>query len=175
MLTQISKEEWQPLCEPIWICSLPLQAAEISENFGFEFFQVLEEGLGRVLYTYLSLSEKPILLQSCIDGPPEAQIVSVCVYGEESEWKELITKLCFEFKIKIDAVPWVQSELEEGRYELVRLDDNDNEVVMYSLPDEARAEQCRAVYESRGHKQLYSVRKKLNKNSKNDAKDARLL
>lgn len=47
-----------------------------------------------------------------------------------------------------------------GAWELVRQDDNGNVVAMHRYATETDAHTARRVYESRGHRQLYSVRKR---------------
>jgi hypothetical protein len=42
-------------------------------------------------------------------------------------------------------------------WRLVRQDDNGNRFVMATFTSRAEAEEQRAVYEARGHKQLYTV------------------
>ena len=68
------------------------------------------------------------------------------------------------------AVSWVEVRarwvgvMAEGpsgaaRWELWRLDDHGNEVLVATFESEAEAERERASYEAKGHKQLYSVRR----------------
>ena len=49
---------------------------------------------------------------------------------------------------------------ETGEWELVRQDDNGNVVAMHRYATSADAEAARDVYESRGHRQLYTVRRR---------------
>ena len=158
MLVQLSEKEWKLICEPVWICSLPLQASELTGRFGLEFKSVLEDGLGIVQCAFASIAGKPILLKAYIDGLPEAQFVSVWILGQETAWEEIILNLCAVFGLKRDGLPFVQTELKPGSWVLSRLDDNGNQVEMFRFPDKFRAEQCQQEYEKRGHKQAYFVR-----------------
>lgn len=151
-------DDWKLICEPVWLCGLPFDAIQVAEKLDIAFEKHLEQGLGRVLYAIVIFKGKTLLLKSCLDGPLEAQLVSVMVLGQETEWELIISNLCHVFGIARDAIPMEQEELQSGKWALLRLDDNNNFIEMFRFPNEWRASQAKKVYEKRGHKQAYFIR-----------------
>ena len=159
MLVQCSLEDWSKnlICEPVWLCALPCSYHELASDHGLGFTEFEEEGLGQMVYAVVLLNDTPLHLLSPASPPDDAEEVYVQVHGEQPDWSKLIGTLCSEVGIDRDAIAWEQDELVQGTWRLMRQDDSGNTAQMYLFPDEMRAEQARAIYERRGHKQTYFI------------------
>lgn len=158
MLTQIHTEDWQPLLAPLHLCTLPLGPGEVVSQYMLEF-ESFPDGAGITDHAAVSVDGHGVLLKSPMSPPDGARQIEVWVAAHETAWDPIVDALCEALELSRDDLPFVESGLVPGQWILWRLDDNGNEAEMFRLPDRARAEFYKQVYERRGHKQAYAVRR----------------
>ena len=81
----------------------------------------------------------------------------VDLYGKLDENKDKIVSLLNKLSVAPQNVDWISSELDSEKCKLVRLDDNGNEFDMKKFDSYILANLTRTYFESKGHKQMYSV------------------
>lgn len=153
VLVPFSLEDWDLICDPGWLCTLPFQATELGLTFDKDWV----DGLGEVLYAYGAIAGKLILCESYVDASKDAGLVSVSILGQEIRWNEIITELCIVLGIQQSDLPFVQESLRPECWTLLRLEGNGSKIEIFSFPDKLRAEQGKREYERRGHQQTYFI------------------
>ncbi len=167
MLSEGAPEDWQPICEPVHLCTLPFSRDELAVRFGLTFESSEVRGLGQVAATVVCLNDTALLFSSASATQMESHStpsevggkISVMVQAQAVGWSAIIDALCDELGIARVALVWEQQELVPGTWQLLRQDDNGNTFEMFRFPDEMRATQAREVYKQRGHKQTYFVQR----------------
>ena len=150
-------EDWKPVCEPVWLASLPFKYKDFIAKFDLEFLIEVEDGMGETAFACAMLDQTQLWFQSRLISGDDAYL-ALYVHGTEENWEKVLNELCAACGISQADLLAKQTELRPGRFSLWRLDDNSNEVLMFRFPDRLRAEQCQRLFTDRGHKQIYFVR-----------------
>jgi hypothetical protein len=158
VLQQASIEDWKEVSSPVYIALLPYEWKFFRDNHDIVFDEFDDTGLGICKIAPVKISGKLCGLESHPDGPDDARKIAIKVLSYEEEWDEILELFCALLEINKSELPWIQTELSPGQWELYRTDDNANEVIMHRFPSEDIANGARITYEKRGHKQLYMVR-----------------
>lgn len=87
-------------------------------------------------------------------GPPTATVYTTAV-GADAAHAEVITDLLETLAIDLDDITGLRSPVELPRWHLRRVDDNAQTATIATYSGHAKARAALAVYEARGHKQLY--------------------
>lgn len=159
MLQQAKIEDWKEVSTPVHIALLPYEWKFFEENYNIVFDEFDDPGLGQCKIACVRIGGKLCGLESHPEGPEIARKILIKVLSYEEEWDKIIELFCSLLEIKKSELPWIQSELSPGNWELYRTDDNANEIIMHRFPNEELADKARVNYEKRGHKQLYLARK----------------
>lgn len=153
----IDKTDWPQLCEPVWLCLLPVKAADLSKVLTLDFEAEEETGIGSVWYSYISIKGKPVAFKTYSIDSTEEQYVSVYIAGQETGWQQLLKDLCFLFSIQRSELLHEETLLVEGQWQLLSIDMNGDEKEIMSFPDDFRAEQALAFYENKNSAQKFRV------------------
>lgn len=131
---------------------------EVMSRYMLEF-ESFPDGDEIVDHAAVSVDGHAVLFKSQMSPPGGERQIEVWVAAHETAWDPVMEALCDAFELDRGELPSVETGLTPGGWILWWLDDNGNEVQMFRLPDEARAEFYKQVYERRGHNQTYFVRR----------------
>ena len=71
-MIQANLNDWKLVCEPVWLCSLPVKPVELTERFGIQFERDVDEGLGIVDRAIVNIDGHLVLIKSYPEGSEEA-------------------------------------------------------------------------------------------------------
>ena len=154
-MKQIEEDQWDEIAGPEPVCELPYTVKQMSKTHGLTFFSYEEEGMGEVKAAVVEMGKHKYWLL-CPVGQSE---IGVCVNirSFEPDSKKALMVLLNHLKLKIDDLPWSNEYLGPAKWQLTRVDDNDNETEMKRFLNEVSARWVRDDYEERGHKQDYYI------------------
>jgi len=125
--------------------------AELIERCGVFLTRGLYDDLGEHLeYAMINYCGSQLGIQYT-HGIDQIQFIVGGVSGSEKN----IAKLLVELGITSEKLKWVNNDIDNGKYNLCRLDDNDNAFIMKTFNSYIAAEVARNEYEKKGHKQTY--------------------
>lgn len=139
------------------IACLPFDINSVERKVGFKLNQYYEDGLGEFKGAAIQLNTS--VLYVC--GPYQIDDYGASIYarGNESDPRGLLENVCKIMDCEYSELEWISDLVNGSRFQVVRLDDNGNEIIMESFISERTANYYANEFESRGHKQTYSVRK----------------
>ncbi|MHC9510079.1 hypothetical protein [Kangiella sp. M94] len=155
MIKVISKEQWGELANPFPLCTFPLTVFEAERILNVEFFEYLEDGLGKCFGAYLEIDDSQASLQGFFcKNSLDLGILVMCNSTERNPLI-LVEKLREVFSTE---PTWTTESLSPPKYGLFRLDDNGNEFEIYRFLDEASAQAVKLRFEKSKHKQAYFIK-----------------
>jgi hypothetical protein len=156
MPKQLPFDDWSAGGHDCPVCQLPFTVAEMESRFGFKFQQVNPQ----LLYTFdavvtvdglvfmLSGIRQTIGIQAC---------VMVYARGDVRSPSKALESILRGFSVSQDVLPWVNQNLSDRPWALVRTDDNGNNFCIGYYYEKEDAEFMAKHYAEKGHKQLYYV------------------
>ena len=156
---KILREDWKDLGNGVPLCQFAYSVKCAENKLGIEFFQYHEDGLGEMYGLYILVGEFKYFLRG--EPPKEDSKFGVIVYIRSIEInpKQMLKTICDLFGESQNALMWVLEDLSPPKWQLYRLDDNNNEIEVCRFLDETSAVCLKDKYERKGHKQAYFVRK----------------
>jgi len=156
---EISEKDWREklvvnIIEPI--SQLPLLITDVERFLGIKFKRYWEDGLGEFAGIAIAIDDFDLVIKGPLDKEMGA---SIYVRGNEPQPKLLLQHVCKVLNIEYRNLKWISDIVDGERFVVSRLDDNSNEIDMDVFLTERGAKSYAKEYESRGHKQIYSVRK----------------
>jgi len=155
----ISWDEWKQgaVTNSLPLAELPFSIEVAEKKINLNLHRYRRDGMGEFIGGALHIGDSEILLQGSIDTKEIGAIVEM--RGTEREPKKVLNSICSILDISLEQLAWVSNYLDGPKYKVVRLDDNDNEIEMERFFDLHAAERYAKIFEDRGHKQTYSVKR----------------
>jgi hypothetical protein len=162
-MIQIDYSEWDEVAQPIFLCCLPFSVREVEDNFKVKFEHSIEEGLGDTFYSYIGMGNLKVQLKGLLSKDfKEDDKVGVLVFMRsfEESPKIMINEICSFFSIDHCQLFDLEERFEAPKWNVLRIDDNGNEIKMKAFHERAIAEWYSKQYEQKKHKQHFYVREK---------------
>ena len=140
---------------------LPYGADEMVERFQIHFGSDEYDGWLVKMAVGSFDDEDCFLLFTRYTSPDESSdvIVQCSSLTPLQKQADIVEYVLFELKLKPKDLRWIRSDLKLHQWLLCRMDDNNNEFVIDAFDAQVEAEARKEMYERRGHKQMYWVRK----------------
>jgi len=153
MLSQVPTSEWCSNGSEAAICQLPFTPEDVEANSKIVFARLPDEPACAVVQ-----GDGHVFLLDALEGvkPPNAW-VTVSVRGDTRNPRDCLPIVCAAFGVSQEQLPWISPQLDSKTWLLSRVDDNGNKVPMWYFQAREKAECIAALYQERGHKQLYVV------------------
>jgi len=175
MIEEISEEEWKEVGSPEYLCYLNMYWQDLLDTQSIKGFAYQIDGLGPYRGAVVKIADVHYWLSAYYDPKnPSGRIVDdtqsdeehsgayrvrVSIRSYEKDQEYALSVLCNNLEITRDDLWHCNPGLSKAGWQLVRLDDNDNEVEMFQFHSESQAVCVRDAYTKKGHKQDYYVRK----------------
>jgi len=157
-LEQLLEEDWDEIAAPQELCIIKMNPEKFESNFGVTPIQYNDDGLGSCKAFIFSIGKSKYWTRTHYEYEEHWNFINVAVRSIEEDSRIALERLLEATNLKIEELDWVNEEIGPAKWILSRLDDNGNEFEMQRFLNEISAEGIRRKYESKGHKQSYSVR-----------------
>ncbi len=165
-MKQLDALNWGDLDTPIELCILPFKRVEMEIRFGIHFYTYLEKGLGEFCISEVEISGMQFILASPADstGLTEYKLDAIVVFMScrSSQAAQSLQVVLTEFRLTKKELLSYRDISSPVEWILLRLDDNNNETVMFRFIEKHCADSAQKIYEAKGHKQTYFVKRKEN-------------
>ncbi len=159
LIKQLTENDWNEIARPIQLCSINMPISDFLDAQGIVGFKYTEDGLGELLAAIIQAKNSMFWIRGSV-GVGGHALTLFEVRSFEPDTKVAMESLCVELQLNIEDFDWVNDELGAAKWCLSRYDDNGNEIDMFCFHQEVIAKEVQLIYEKRGHKQAYFVRKK---------------
>ena len=157
-MSQISRNEWDEIANSFPLCELPLSVSEIEKKLNLSFFSYIEEGLGECFGAYLQTKSSKIYMKGFGHKDNLEPGVLVYVRSFEPSPEDVLYEILNQFSLRRSILPWLCEDLSPPRWQLVRLDDNNNEFEVNRFITKESALGMKEIYDRKKHKQSYFVK-----------------
>lgn len=157
-MQQVPESEWNRMYGYEFLCALPFSVKEVTDNFGIEFKEYLEDGLGECFAAIVKIEDSLYFLRGYLDINQKEAGVCVNMPGDHPNPKHGLSEVVDKFNIEHSELQSVCKDLSRPRWILTRQGDDGNEVEISRFLREHTALFVMKKYTERGHKQCYFVR-----------------
>lgn len=158
MILQVADEEWNPMFGCEFLCEFPYSVKEVSDIFGIEFKEYIEDGLGECFAAIVQINKHLYFLRGF--GDINQKEIGVCanMSGDHAEPELGLEQVADAFEANISEMRHVCDDLSRPKWVLTRQGDDGKEVEMHRFLREHTANWVMKKYTERDHKQCYLVR-----------------